>query len=140
MTVGDCVTVLYLQACRGDYFDKGSDLPDGLVSEILQDKQEGDVIDGKLRSIPSASDMFIGFATVPGYVSWRNSERGSWFVQSIIRVFGEYVKTEHLSDMMVRVNRCVAGEFEASGHNKQIPSPVVRLTKKLYFRPGYYKK
>ena len=135
-----CLSIysLPVQACRGDYFDKGTDQPDSAIAEEMMTDDSDTTIDGKLRSIPSAADMFVGYATIPGFVSWRNSERGSWFVQSIIKTFREYSKEEHLIDMMVRVNQCVATEFEASGHNKQVPSPVVRLTKKLYFRPGYY--
>ena len=39
-------------------------------------------------------------------------------------------------DMLVEVNRRVAEEFESrSGKYKQIPEPVCRLRKKLYFHP-----
>ena len=130
---------IFPQACRGDYFDKGvdqTDFGDTLVEQMLNDDQ----IDGRMQSLPSQADMFIAYATIPGYVSWRNSERGAWFIQGVIKVFNKFADKEHLVDMMVRVNRYVAMEFEASGHNKQIPSPIVQLTKKLFFRPGYYKK
>lgn len=99
-----------------------------------------DAVDGRVQSLPSQADMFIGYATIPGFVSWRNSERGAWYIQGVVRVFSKFADSEHLVDMMVRVNRYVAMEFEASGHNKQIPSPTVQLMKKLFFRPGYTKK
>jgi len=49
----------------------------------------------------------------------------------------EMAATEHLLDMLTEVNRRVAGEL-ASGKNKQVPEPVTRLRKRLYFWPGKY--
>ena len=43
-----------------------------------------DVTDGPVDdrtneiSLPSESDFIYGYSTVPGYYSWRNSQRGSW--------------------------------------------------------------
>ena len=52
----------------------------------------------------------------------------------------KWASTEHFMDIMIEVNRCVAEQFQSKGRNKQIPSPVVMLTRKLYFRPGIYEK
>jgi len=72
-------------------------------------------------------------------VSWRNNENGSWFVTALVSVVLEMGEKEHLMDMLTEVNRRVAEEFESkSGKNKQVPEPVSRLRKKLYFHPGKY--
>ena len=48
----------------------------------------------------------------------------------------EMGEKEHLLDMLTEVNRRVAEEFESrSGKNKQVPEPVSRLRKRLYFNP-----
>ncbi len=73
-----------------------------------------------------------------GYVSWRNSEYGSWFIKAFVDTMNVLTPTEHFMDIMVEVNRRVAMEFQSKGRNKQIPAPVVMLTRKLYFRPGIY--
>ena len=45
----------------------------------------------------------------------------------------------HLMDMLTEVNRRVAEEFESTlGKRKQVPEPVSRLRKSLYFHPGTY--
>ena len=75
-----------------------------------------------------------------GYVSWRNSEYGSWFIKAFVDTMNILTPTEHFMDIMVEVNRRVAMEFQSKGRNKQIPAPVVMLTRKLYFRPGIYEK
>ena len=36
-------------------------------------------------------DMVIAFSTIPGYVSNRDKERGTWFIQSLCKVISEDV-------------------------------------------------
>eukprot|EP00118_Oscarella_pearsei_P025070 m.307436 g.307436 ORF g.307436 m.307436 type:complete len:457 (+) comp42287_c0_seq1:41-1411(+) len=132
--------LFFIQACRGDDFDYGQDLPDGRINdEAIEEEAFGsgdDETDANLSSLPVEADMLIAYATVPGYVSWRNSARGSWFVQALCDILTSFSHKEHLTDMLLRVNRRVATSFEAKGRRKQMPSPVVQLLKKLYFRPG----
>lgn len=35
---------------------------------------------------PAESDILVAYATPAHYVSWRNSEKGSWFIQSFVEV------------------------------------------------------
>ena len=35
---------------------------------------------------PCYEDMIISFATIPGYVAYRNNVKGSWFVQCFCKV------------------------------------------------------
>ena len=81
----------------------------------------------------------LAYATVPGYVSWRNSANGSYFITALINVFTEMADSKHLLDMLTEVNRRVAVESEPSdrtGKKKQMPQPVSTLMKQLYFNPG----
>ena len=70
------------------------------------------------------------------YVSWRNSEYGSWFVKAFVDTMKEQAAREHFVDILTEVNRRVAFDFQSRGRNKQIPAPVTMLTRKLYFRPA----
>ena len=69
------------------------------------------------------------------YVSWRNSEYGSWFIKAFVDTMKEQAHKEHFMDILTEVNRRVAYDFQSRGRNKQIPAPVTMLTRKLYFRP-----
>lgn len=81
----------------------------------------------------------LAYATIPGYVSWRNNERGSWFVSTLVDVIMEMASKEHLIDMLTEVNRRVTEEFKSTqGGNKQVADSVSRLRKRLYFNPGKY--
>ncbi|XP_071806101.1 caspase-3-like [Asterias amurensis] len=155
--------LFFLQACRGERFDSGIEATDGqavsasvpttatandsissltdeeLAQEMLRRELEDttDAANALKAKLPSQSDMLLAFATVPGFVSWRNSERGSWFVQALSEVFLQHAHNEDLLSMMTMVNNKVAKAFESSsGQNKQIPAPVTMLRKKLFFNPG----
>ena len=101
---------------------------------------DGDETDGGgyQGALPTEADFILAYATVPGYVSWRNSEYGSWFIKAFVDTMMELSKKEHFLDILTEVNRRVAEEFQSRGRNKQIPAPVTMLTRKLYFRPGSY--
>ncbi|XP_031561639.1 caspase-3-like [Actinia tenebrosa] len=139
--------LFFIQACRGGEFDRGisfdkTDSPDTpdeekKVEEILEEFfPEEDVIDSGFlsqQSLPSDSDILIAYSTVPGFVSWRNQDEGSWFVQALVDVFKTYASKEDILSMITRVNRKVALEFQSSCKKKQMPAPVLMLTRKLYF-------
>ena len=43
--------------------------------------------------------MVIAFSTIPGYVSNRDKERGTWFIQSLCKVISEDVTRPRGPDM-----------------------------------------
>ena len=36
-----------------------------------------------VNKIPMEADFLIAYSTIAGYFSWRNSVKGSWFIQSL---------------------------------------------------------
>ena len=89
-----------------------------------------------IGTLPAEADYLLAYSTSAEYVSWRNNQLGSYFITTLVKVFYEMADKEHLMDMLVEVNRRVAEEFESRYEKcKQIPEPVCRLRKKLYFQP-----
>jgi tRNA-dihydrouridine synthase len=91
-------------------------------------------------TLPIEADFMYAYSTVSGYYSWRNSVRGSWFVQAIVSVFKENALTMDVLRMMTRVNEEVAKQKSNtndyfSDNKKQIPSVISQLRKDLYFFP-----
>jgi len=141
--------LFFIQACRGSDFDHGADITDGahipgefhvkktteqlLNAAVPTDKVETFV---KPENLPAEADLLVAYSTVPGYVSWSNLQKGSWFVQAIVDVFSTYAHKEDVVSMLIRVNRKVATEFESFSRKKQMPAPVVMLTKKVFFFPS----
>ena len=91
-------------------------------------------------SVPLESDFLFAHSTVPGYYSWRNSTNGSWFIQSVAKVFKENADHMDLLKMLTRVNAMVS-VFESRSNNpifknkRQIPCIVSMLRRDLYFFP-----
>ncbi|KAM9741013.1 caspase-3b isoform 2-T3 [Menidia menidia] len=117
--------LFFIQACRGTALDDGieTDSSGGQVSE----------------RIPVEADFLYCYSTTPGYYSWRNTSQGSWFIQSLCEVLQKSREKLELMQIMTRVNRKVALQFESSSNTpgfsgkKQIPSIVSMLTKDFYF-------
>lgn len=53
--------------------------------------------------IPSNSDVLIAYSSSPHYVSWRNTENGSYFIQAICDVFSEHAHSESIESMLKMV-------------------------------------
>lgn len=92
--------------------------------------------------IGTDSDIYIHEATTKGYKSWRNTKRGSWFLQAISWVFQRYAYKEDLLSMMTMVNQLVSRGKVVDENQGSILSLQVAnagkntLKKKVYFFPG----
>lgn len=122
--------IVIFQACRG------TDLDSGIQSDAVGETGV------KKDVLPLEADFLYAYSTVPGYFSWRNSSKGSWFVQALTQVLKkeECVKMD-LVRILTRVSHAVAYQFESNAsrpemnRKKQIPSIVSMLTKDLYLSP-----
>ncbi|XP_023197286.1 caspase-7 isoform X1 [Xiphophorus maculatus] len=125
--------LFFIQACRGSEFDEGVQTDSGPPNDTLE-------TDANPRhKIPVEADFLFAYSTVPGYYSWRNPGRGSWFVQALCSVLSEFGKQLEIMQILTRVNYMVATHFESWSEDprfsekKQIPCVVSMLTKELYF-------
>ncbi|XP_003383519.1 PREDICTED: caspase-3-like [Amphimedon queenslandica] len=133
--------IFLLQACRGGNFDYGAINPEStdsgemdqsVVSQILdEDETDG----GGYSLLPDNADFILAYATTPGYVSWRNSAFGTWFIKAFVDTMYDKASTDHFMDNLIEVNRIVAEEYESRGKQKQMPAPVTTLRYKLYLPP-----
>ncbi|XP_014728008.1 PREDICTED: caspase-7 [Sturnus vulgaris] len=126
--------LFFIQACRGSEFDEGIQTDSGPANDRCLET------DANPRyKIPVEADFLFAYSTVPGYYSWRNPGRGSWFVQSLCSVLNEHGKQLEIMQILTRVNYVVATNFESQSDDprfsekKQIPCVVSMLTKELYF-------
>uniref|UniRef100_A0A8C2MMB7 Caspase 7 n=1 Tax=Cricetulus griseus TaxID=10029 RepID=A0A8C2MMB7_CRIGR len=122
--------LFFIQACRGTELDDGVQADSGPISET----------DANPRyKIPVEADFLFAYSTVPGYYSWRNPGKGSWFVQALCSILDEHGKDLEIMQILTRVNDRVARHFESQcddpcfNEKKQIPCMVSMLTKELYF-------
>ncbi|KAJ6669062.1 hypothetical protein lerEdw1_007871 [Lerista edwardsae] len=121
------------QLSKGSEFDDGIQTDSGPSDDTLE-------TDANPRyKIPVEADFLFAYSTVPGYYSWRNPGKGSWFVQSLCSVLSEYGKELEILQMLTMVNFRVATSYESQSDDpqysekKQVPCVVSMLTKELYF-------
>lgn len=94
--------------------------------------------DGPKLKVPRSADLFFGFPAGPGFLSYRNDEHGTVFIQNIVRVFSENAYKDDLLTLMTKVNgQASTVETRDEGHMQQ-PGFESFLRKTLYFFPGLY--
>ncbi|MGH0167986.1 UNVERIFIED_CONTAM: hypothetical protein FKN15_060165 [Acipenser sinensis] len=60
--------------------------------ELGKDSDEPDA----RASLPTPSDILVSYSTFPGYVSWRDTQAGSWYVETLDNVLEEFAGYEDL--------------------------------------------
>lgn len=121
--------LFFIQACQGDRLDAGITLT------------RTDMDASPSYKIPTHCDFLIAYSTIPGYYSWRNTTKGSWFMQALCQELEES-RHEDLLTILTFVNRRVAVDFESNCPDssvmhaqKQIPCITYMLTRLLKFYP-----
>ncbi|XP_050413885.2 caspase-3 [Patella vulgata] len=94
---------------------------------ISKDASDGD---GEAASM---TDFVIAMATMPGYVSWRRIDIGTWFIQAIVYIFKNYSHQRDINGLMTYVNNLVQ---KAGGGDRQCSVFRSSLSKDFYFFPG----
>lgn len=123
--------LFFIQACQGDKLDSGV---------TLKDRTETDGQPASTYRIPCQADILIAYSTIPGYYSWRNTTRGSWFMQALCMELRENGTRYDLLTLLTFVCQRVALDFESNTpdnitmhQQKQIPCITSMLTRLVKF-------
>ncbi|EDW61986.1 caspase-1 isoform X1 [Drosophila virilis] len=138
LTANNCPTLagkpklFFIQACQGDRLDSGVTLEKNVT------ETDGD--SSTSYKIPIHADFLFSYSTIPGYYSWRNTEKGSWFIQALIQELNENGKVYSMLKLLTFVSQRVAVDFESNvpstpimDRQKQIPCVTSMLTRILRF-------
>ena len=124
--------LFFIQACRGDK------LGPGIILKVGQDE----TYSATHYTIPAWADFLISYSTDPGYCSWRNTQDGSWFMQSLAQMIVEYASFTPFLSVITKVNAMAAYDIISQvpgdkeyDKQKQVPSTNHTLTRELIFRP-----
>ncbi|KAK0081988.1 hypothetical protein PV325_011270 [Microctonus aethiopoides] len=123
--------LFFIQACQGDKLDGG-------VS--LKERTETDGQPTATFRVPCHADFLIAYSTIPGFYSWRNTTRGSWFMQALCIELRENGTRYDLLTLLTFVSQRVALDFESNTpdnitmhQQKQIPCITSMLTRLVKF-------
>ncbi|KAM9166004.1 caspase-14 [Pangshura tecta] len=124
--------IFIIQACRGGKEDHG-------VEEIEHEFKEADCTCNliAIRRLPTASDYYVVYSTQKGYVSLRNTEKGSRMIEAMDEVFSEQGMKWHIGDLFTKINNNLVHET-FSIHGCPVKETIVvesTLTKAVYFAP-----
>ncbi|CAG2233484.1 CASP8 [Mytilus edulis] len=125
--------LFFIQACQGREKQEGN----VIETDAGGSMPEQDLSDDRPRElIPDEADFLLGYATVPGYVSYRSRSQGSWYINKLSQNLDKYAYQHDLLSILIKVNEEV-GRATANidnGAYKQIPAPMFTLRKRIIFR------
>ncbi|XP_062314895.1 caspase-9 [Osmerus eperlanus] len=109
--------------------DQTDAIPTSSSSDSLSTSDEPDA----RVTLPTPSDILVSYSTFPGYVSWRDPQAGSWYVETLDRILEETASENDLVTILMMVNNEVSLN-SAKGLYKQMPGSFNFLRKLFYFQ------
>ncbi|XP_054978001.1 caspase-8 [Sorex araneus] len=122
--------VFFIQACQGEKYQKGV----AIESDSNQKELCLDTDAFTQMYIPDESDFLLGMATVFDCVSYRDSTKGTWYIQSLCQHLREGCsRGDDILTILTKVNYEVSTMDDKKRNGKQMPQPTFTLRKKLKF-------
>lgn len=136
--------MFFIQACQGRDKQEGHAIETdsavvadaGNASTTGNENRQDIATDRPRELIPDEADFLLGYATVPGYVSYRSRSQGSWYINKLAQNLDKFAYQHDLLSILIKVNEEV-GRATANidnGAYKQIPAPMFTLRKRIIFR------
>ncbi|XP_061180680.1 caspase-3-like [Saccostrea echinata] len=122
--------VFIIQACQGPNFQHGS--------VIQVDRARRLNIATMREMIPESADFLLGVSTIPGYLSLRNTSKGSWYIQSLCDILDKHGCRLGIHEILLEVNRQVSKMVKIEGEERymQMPAPVTTLRGDFIMNPN----
>ncbi|PIK62868.1 Caspase 6, apoptosis-related cysteine peptidase, like 2 [Apostichopus japonicus] len=114
-------------ACRGTLNDTPVQVGGGAQANYVNQEE------GVKVTIPTEADFLICYSSTEGFVSYRDHEKGTWFIQELTRVLNEFGESKDFIQILTVVNKLVSERTMHLSGEKQMPCFLSRLTKKLCF-------
>ncbi|XP_076975740.1 caspase-14 [Tamandua tetradactyla] len=117
--------VYIVQACRGEHKDLGEKIGESEVVTITRDHP---------HTIPTYTDVLHVYSTVEGYIAYRHDEKGSCFIQTLVKVFTE--NKGPILELLTEVTRQMAEKELLQGGKLRKTNPEIQSTlrKALYLQ------
>ena len=77
-------------------------------------------------------DMIVAFSTVCGYVSWRNTEQGSWYIETLCQVFMSQSHQRSLRRMLDMISQRMEEKESVRGGKQQATYTVTIINRYKY--------
>ncbi|KAI4470591.1 caspase [Holotrichia oblita] len=111
------------QAC------KGNDISTSFDKKMHENKHYS-ISSISLSDYPLPPDVLLCYSSVEGMKAYRNTVKGSWFIQEVCRNFMMYGRRDDVISLFTRVAKCVSTYTHIE--TKQMPSFISTLSRKFY--------
>lgn len=91
-----------------------------------------------LPKLPTINDVMICYATVPGFETLRYPESGSWYIESMCKIWSLSAHNLELKELLDNVGADVHRKQSLEGHIQTSSYANIGFFKKMFFNPGYY--
>lgn len=131
-TAQECVALaqkpklFFIQACQG-YETQSS------ITIKTDGKPFDPILPPSVETVPNWAHFLLSLSTVPGYVSFRDAKKGSWFIQSLCKHLEDMVPGADILTILTAVNKDVGSETNKTGTKKQMPLLSSTLYKMVKF-------
>ncbi|XP_058128138.1 caspase Dronc-like isoform X2 [Anopheles coustani] len=128
--------LFFISICRGEQSDLGS-------FRLSTNTERDGMIDPRKQlpsNIATFCDMLVCYATVPGFAAHRDPSTGSWFVESMCRVWAEHAHDTDVEILMKLVGENAATYRTETAALQTICTEQRGFFKQLFLNPGYYER
>uniref|UniRef100_A0A1B6KQU7 Caspase family p20 domain-containing protein n=1 Tax=Graphocephala atropunctata TaxID=36148 RepID=A0A1B6KQU7_9HEMI len=138
-TLANKPKIFFIQACQGHGRQKAVLVPGAAFQP--QDSVQDPVKLVPSYLLPDRADFLVALSTIPGFVSWRSPEKGSWYIQTLCRHLDSHGFHKDILTLLTDVGRSVSLDFtyyedsapRVSSCRKQLPSVISLLIRSLRF-------
>lgn len=126
--------LFFFSICRGDTADFGT-------LRMSEDTERDGMINTKRdtpTNMPTYADMLICYPTVPGFAAHRDLQNGSWFVESMCKIWSKHAHDTDVEQLMKLVGSD-ASTYRTEQNNalQTLGSEQRGFFNVLYLNPGY---
>uniref|UniRef100_A0AAY5ENN3 Caspase 9, apoptosis-related cysteine peptidase n=1 Tax=Electrophorus electricus TaxID=8005 RepID=A0AAY5ENN3_ELEEL len=132
--------LFFIQACGGGEKDTGFEVSPDEVRPMaggMDDQTDAIPTSSSSDSLSLSDDdilvSYLHLSRYKRYVSWRDSNTGSWYVETLDCILEQNAATDDLVTMLMMVNNEVS-QISAKGLYKQMPGSFNFLRKLFYFQ------
>ncbi|XP_022217612.1 caspase Dronc [Drosophila obscura] len=135
--------VLIFPFCRGREPDLGQSMNNFDSIGTAAARQEETVVETEgipstYTNVPSLSDTLVCYASTPGYVTHRDPESGSWYIQKFCDMMADHAHNTPMEDILKKTNDRVGTMRTSKGSLQTGSFDNLGFNKKLFFNPGFY--
>lgn len=116
--------------------DSGTYVEGAISTDAISYKDASSSAAAATPRTASFSDMYIVYATIPGFVALKNNVTGSWLLSAVYNVFSKHAWTMDLEALMRHVNKEVLARAAHDGAKMTPCTEPLGWRGQLYFNPG----